>query len=169
MSDFSNHDREQLARFAQYGLTLGEIGDEMGRTADQVRHALRRLGMRAVYDNEKTLRERVGGMKPLDAVEFLLGCVENLSPGLCGQGHATDDWHLDLTPTQRRILICLHDAAGAVLSKDALLSSVYFDRPGDLPGVKILDVLVCKMRPCIPESRGRIETVWGQGLRWVSA
>jgi DNA-binding response OmpR family regulator len=163
------YDREQLSSFVESGLTLGEIGDEMGKTAHEIRNALRRRGMRAVHANEKTLRQKVEGMKPVEAVEFLLACVENLSSGLCGREHETDSWMLPLTPMQRRVLICLYDAGGAVVTKDALMSALYFDRPGDVPEIKIVDVMICKIRPKIPANRGRVETIYGLGVRWVSA
>jgi hypothetical protein len=160
----------QIAYLVDSGLTLSEMGEEVNRTAEQVRHALNRRGLKAVRENEKRLRQRVEGMRPTEAVEFLLMCVENLSPYLCGaENHAVDSWGITMTPLERRLLICIHDGLGGIVSRDLLMSAMYFDRIGDIPESKILDVLLCRLRPRIPAERGYIETVWGVGWRWVPA
>ena len=50
-----------------------------------------------------------------------------------------------------------------VLSKESILSTVYNDRPNDVPDIKIVDVFVCRIRPKLEPYGIKIETVWGHG------
>ncbi len=160
------HNSAQLAAMAADGMSLSEIADEVGSTARAIRVALRRRGLRAVHETEQTLRAKVQTMRPHEAVEYLLGCLQQLAPALCGEAaHPIDAWGLHLQPRERRLLIALHDARGAMLSRDQAMAAVYFDAKGDLPGEKILDVFVCRIRAKLPAERARIITTWGQGWR----
>ncbi len=72
---------------------------------------------------------------------------------------------LGLTAQEARFLLILKDANGRTLSKEALLRRLYADRGDGYPEENIIGVLTCKTRKKI--TGGRIETVWGQGIRWV--
>lgn len=67
----------------------------------------------------------------------------------------------DLTSKEADILVLLSD--GRAHSKDGTLSVVYSDRTDDLPGVKIVDVWVCKIRQKLAGTAIVIETRWGLG------
>ena len=110
-------------------------------------------------------RNAVQDMKPIDAVEYLLGIVEGGTWVTDGVHHDIDEWGVDLTGTMRRILIALYDK-GSLVSHGALYDAVYFDRADadDLPDLKIITVYISKMRPRLPKHVS-IETVWGRGFR----
>lgn len=66
-----------------------------------------------------------------------------------------------LTPTERAIAKVLFDRGGRVVRKDGVHQALYALRPGDAPDLKIIDVLVCKMRPKL--KAWEIVTAWGEG------
>ncbi|BCH63023.1 hypothetical protein RvVAT039_02390 [Agrobacterium vitis] len=74
---------------------------------------------------------------------------------------------LNLTPKERALLSALAAKKGAVVSKEALLHLTY-GSSDDAPDVKILDVMICKIRPKLPLSV-RIETRFGQGYVLIGA
>lgn len=74
---------------------------------------------------------------------------------------------LRLTPAEKGLLSILMDRAGRVISKEALVTLLYAHQPDDPPDEKIIDVYVCKIRPKIEGRDCRIETVWGEGFRFV--
>jgi two-component system cell cycle response regulator CtrA len=65
-----------------------------------------------------------------------------------------------LTNGTFRVLQLLMLRKGMILTKENILSALYNDH--DEPGVKIVDVLICKLRKALPP--GTIETVWGRGF-----
>lgn len=56
---------------------------------------------------------------------------------------------------------------GAVATKEQILTAIY-GVADDMPEIKIVDVFVCKMRKKLPAGE-EVQTVWGQGYRWVMA
>ena len=71
---------------------------------------------------------------------------------------------LHLTPKECGILELLSARKGTVLSKEMLLSHLYGGTTE--PGMKIVDVFVCKLRKKLAQATGgehHIETVWGRG------
>jgi DNA-binding response OmpR family regulator len=155
---------EDVVALAREGLTLSEIAEEVWSTSNAVRARLRRKGLRAVPENEQMLRHRVQQMPPTAAVEFLLLCVENLAPVLCGAArHPVHDLPVHLPRMQRRIFVALHDTKG-LATREMLLSAMYFDyRSADVPGDKIVDVQLSHLRAKLVGTRYRINTHWGQG------
>lgn len=76
-----------------------------------------------------------------------------------------------LTKCHARLVGALRARLGQTVSKDALMYAIYFDRGGEEPEPKILDIFICKLRKIItPETTGHeIQTVWGAGFRLVKA
>jgi two-component system cell cycle response regulator CtrA len=93
----------------------------------------------------------------------LPGCVLRPSTGeLIG-----DAARIHLTSQEALLLATLASRPGAVLSKAMCMLALYNGR--DEPGLKIIDVFVCKLRKKIAAATGGldvIETVWGQGFRF---
>lgn len=52
-------------------------------------------------------------------------------------------------------------------SQEQLLDALYWDRPNEVPELKIIDVFVCKLRKKIKPLGLQIQTIWGQGYRFV--
>jgi two-component system cell cycle response regulator CtrA len=51
-------------------------------------------------------------------------------------------------------------------SKEALLASIYYDsQECDIPEIKIIDVIICKLRKKIKHLGIEIETFWNKGYR----
>lgn len=69
---------------------------------------------------------------------------------------------LGLTPHEARIFLSL--LKRDVCSKEQLLNAAYdLLHDGDLPGIKIIDVFICKIRKKLKPHGISISTIWGQG------
>lgn len=53
----------------------------------------------------------------------------------------------------------------AMASKDAIYDEVFMEANGDGPDMKIVDVIICKIRPLLADVGLVIETMWGKGYR----
>lgn len=153
-----------VPELAAEGLTLREISRETGLDYDAVRHRLRRAGTRAPAEGALTVRQKVQGMRPLDAVEYLLDCLEQIE--ICEMDtRLPDPTGLGLTLRQRRLFAALCLVPCRSVSKSALYRAVYFDlHPGDEPpGEKIIDVFICQVRAKLRPEIGNIFTDRGFG------
>lgn len=76
-----------------------------------------------------------------------------------------------LTTRARTIAGYLHLNFGKPRSKEQILDAMYYDRPNDIPEIKIIDVFISKLRWKLREGNSpyAIETVWGFGYRMVDA
>lgn len=159
------YDRE-LAVLVEDGLTIREISEALNVSYDSARNAIRRRGLKAAPETQNNYRTAIQDMKALDAVEYLLDCIEVLQ-GTREQETPTDRWGFHVTEKQSRILALLEDRAPNVVSKAALYDAMYFDliNYGDRDP-KMVDVQICKMRKIIPPEYGEIKTVWGKGF-WL--
>jgi two-component system cell cycle response regulator CtrA len=76
-----------------------------------------------------------------------------------------------LTHKELSTLIVLAEAPGRVLSKESILTGIYFEGVDDEPDIKIIDVFICKLRKKLteihPDAEGFVETVWGRGYMLV--
>jgi hypothetical protein len=105
------------------------------------------------------IRGRAPGVAGLtDQISVL--CRAALAPPMPGpwDGHG-------LTRLETRLMRCLYEHRDRIVAKSAAMDALYFDRPHEEPGIKIVDILVCKIRRKIAGSDYAIETVWGQGYR----
>lgn len=66
-----------------------------------------------------------------------------------------------LTAHEAKVLGLLSKVTMA--TKEMIMSTLYFDRPNDMPEIKIVDVFICKMRRKLEPFEISIETVWGRG------
>lgn len=150
------YDQPEFEECVRRGDTWTEIAKRYGVADSAVRTAAKRRG---IAKGVKTLRTSVEEMKPLDAVEMLLGIIEAWDE----DGHPVDA--LNLSPLQRRIAVALHDAAPHLVTRDRIWAILYGDRiaSDDYPGEKTVDVHVCLARKRL--GRGYIENVWGRGWR----
>ena len=114
-------------------------------------------------------RSHIQSMESTDAIEYLLGVVEQLQD-IKAEKLVDAGWEIPLTRTERRIVTALINRIGT-LSKDALYSAAYFDthNADDLPCIKVIDVFVCSARKKIPAAIGKIKTVWGEGYSFQAA
>lgn len=166
----TGYDTADLRAFVQSGATLGDIAAETGSSKKAVRQALRWRGLRATREGHQRLRARVQAMRQSDAVEYLLACLELLAGPLCADhAHPVDGWGIHLTRGERRVMICLHDAAGGVRPAETLLDALTFDLTGDHPTRRVVRDYVWRIRRKLPSAIGRIETVQGQGYRFHRA
>lgn len=105
-------------------------------------------------------RKQVDGMEPAEAVEYLLWCVEELSPSESAVPIA------GLTVRENRLVHALKRAGRNGVAKEALFSAVYFDQL-DQPHGRIIDQWVCRVRGKLgPDC---ITTIWGWGYRWAGS
>jgi two-component system cell cycle response regulator CtrA len=83
---------------------------------------------------------------------------------LDGRTVSVGDQPLHLTAKEYGILELLSLRKGTTLTKDMILNHLYGGM--DEPGLKIIDVFVCKLRKKLAQATGGenyIETVWGRG------
>lgn len=72
-----------------------------------------------------------------------------------------------LTRKQFSVAQYLINTYPRVSKKDSLYDHVFVDAAGSGPGAKIVDVMICNIRPILAEVGLVIETVWGIGYRLV--
>ncbi len=74
-----------------------------------------------------------------------------------------------MSPSEARVMSSLFARPGRLMTKDKIMDSLYYDRPGDEPdsGTKIVDVFICKLRERLKGTKFRIETIHWQGYKGV--
>ncbi|KPL55552.1 hypothetical protein ABB55_27705 [Prosthecomicrobium hirschii] len=72
-----------------------------------------------------------------------------------------------VTRMEAAVLSALSAVRPGVLTKEAFYDRLYGDRADGGPGTKVLDVMVCKLRPKLTAIGLRIETHWGRGYALV--
>lgn len=70
---------------------------------------------------------------------------------------------IKFTASEARIIARLAQGNGDLVTKQQLMDALYFDRPGDEPCLKIVDVFICKTRKKMGAAAFHIETIFGQG------
>lgn len=70
-----------------------------------------------------------------------------------------------LTRMEHKTFNLLLARKNKTVSCDAIMSAMYSDQPEDEPGIKIVQVRMCKMREKLRNSGIIIETIWGVGYR----
>lgn len=74
-----------------------------------------------------------------------------------------------LTRQQFKVAKFLIDRFPLMATKESLYDNVFLDAHGDGPDMKIVDVIICKIRPRLADVGLVIETAWGQGYKIVKA
>lgn len=96
--------------------------------------------------------------KQVDDLEFQ---VENLTSALEKHGKP---YLAGLTATEEKIAQLLRERAPSPVAKAAIFDLLYaFRHDDEVPKIKIVDVLVCKIRPKLEAFGIKIETAWGRG------
>lgn len=156
-----------IRRAQQEGMTIAEAAQELGISYDAARNRAYRANVKLAVQREVSFEQKALEMKPVDAVNYLLGVVHSLLMVHPDQPR----FAFDLTPMQERLLAALDDHRGMVVSKESLFEAIYFDRiEDDRPeSMKIVDVQVSKIRKLLPDGFGSIDCVWGVGYRLKDA
>lgn len=112
-----------------------------------------------------TIRQRAEDMPPTKAVDYLLGCLEDLADAWMGGHHPVDD-HIPGLPTiSRRVAIRLWDNAGRIVTVEQLQATVNFGQDWNRPAsVTTVRTHVHRLRARLP-THVTIETVYGAGYR----
>jgi len=97
--------------------------------------------------------------QPVEGAKFLADPIT----GMVTNGFVS----VSLTPQEIRLARHLFDAFPGMSTKERIHEQVILDIHGQGPGPKIIDVLVCKIRPKLSRIGVAIETVWGRGYRVV--
>jgi len=79
------------------------------------------------------------------------------------------DKTIKLTRRQFKLAKYLLDCFPLVATKDGIYDNVYMDMHGEGPNMKIMDVVICHIRPALAEVGLVIETIWGKGYKIVEA
>lgn len=104
--------------------------------------------------------------------DYLRDCTEQLSTltmayGEVGLGPMFDA--ANFTPNEARILTLLNSRPGRTFSREAIMNAMYFDKRGDQPAIKIIDVYIFRIRRKLRDAKvpRAIECMWGMGYRLV--
>lgn len=164
----SVHSLKPLERIAST-MTLAQAAEELELSKNAVRSMMERRGLRCRSESQQTARDYVQDMQPLDAIDYLIGVIEALTSADSDESHPVYD--LPLTRSERRLVKLLMDRPNQPVRKKVIYDCIYHDRPDydELPLQKIIDVFVSKIRKKLPPEHGQIETIWGEGYRWVPA
>lgn len=72
-----------------------------------------------------------------------------------------------LTPRQFAVAKVLIDAFPRMVTKEELYDRVFLYPNGEGPEIKIVDVMICKIRPPLAEIGLVVDTIWGRGYRLI--
>ena len=156
--------RSKYDNFRDTDMTLGEIAEELGVSKEAARNGFRRAGIKPNKEMLQTIIQRASGMKPTEAVHYLIEMVQIIDSVYFGDDrHPVDDLPIKFTPAQRDIMILLLDNAGKMVSKDRIHSVLLLRRENTM--IRTVDAHICKLRKKIPEEMGMIENIYGYGFR----
>ena len=162
--DYTPEEAATIEQMCAERLTPAEIGAQLERSGEAIRHYLNRRGMSAGGPKDRSaVRRNVENMRPLEAVEYLLSILEDeVPPGPPPNPLASVN--VDLTITERRVLLMLIERAPGIVTSAAVMRHLYLGRSIDEePDRKIVGVFVCKLRRKTKRLPFRIITHWGQG------
>jgi hypothetical protein len=150
------------------GLTLFEAAKRFDTTVEAIRGVLARRGLGGKQVREPKLtdhRRIVQDMKPLDAVEYLLGVIEEYVPE-----KYTPEPEVPFEgggPSVRRSFRFMLKHEGKDVTKKALYDALYWDilTTREMPQPKIVDVWICKLRAKLKGTEYSIKTIHGEGFR----
>jgi hypothetical protein len=162
---------EMLPHYIREGLTAAQIAEELDTTQHNVRllsykHGLKiPNGKHPVY----SVRELAKDMKPLDAVEYLLGVIEQLEEIKFVAPVERNAWGVHWRPQEARVLGALMATPNNMVSHESLYNALTYDRvdADELPHTNLLKVIVSHIRRKLPEEKGTVVLIWGQGYKWV--
>jgi hypothetical protein len=182
------NNRAKMAVLARAGATQTQAAEELGTSRASVARMERATGVTFRRDNytglrsdlsdvvyedavlidPEDLRQRAYDMKPLDAVNYLIGILEGLTHRLPDM--TLKPWPgMRLSKVEARLLHHLDIRGGRVCTREAIMTALYHSEPGDWPDIKIVDMFVCKLRKKLVQTPFTIETVWGVGYRLLGA
>lgn len=72
------------------------------------------------------------------------------------------------TKQQFMLAQALIDSYPMMITKERIYDAVFADHSGQGPEIKIVDVLICKIRPHMAKVGLIISTVWGQGYKLIA-
>lgn len=169
---------KNLERLAAKGYRMSDVADLAGASVRAIRAAKDRRDIEFVQARSADFRSLILDMKPLEAVEYLLGAVEILQTlGLhekCFE-QPLACFGIEMTQkTLRRAMRVLAAAAPRYVTKETILDAIYFDLPPGEDGRsdQNVNVTIVKLRKLIrksPHEIGEIENVWGIGYRFIPA
>lgn len=79
------------------------------------------------------------------------------------------DKTVKLSRQQFNVAKYLIDCFPRMATKEAIYDAVFMDPSGEGPEMKIIDVVICKIRPAMADVGLVVETVWGKGYKLVEA
>jgi len=167
---YRDEETTKMIDFAIEGMSLEEISERFDVSKDAVRFRLRRRGVRVLCDYQKTIIRRAEDMRPTDARDYLLHCVELFAHAYTQPGHHAVDTLPHMTPSIRAVLMCLVDHRDKLVSRERLHSVVLAVSPSGESEPKIVDVYVCHLRNFLRSLNydfGFIRNTHGQGFTFV--
>lgn len=166
----SRHDPELIRQGIAEGRKVTEIAEDLGVSRASVYRAADKADLpvrRGRVSYRGSMRNAVQGMKPMDALEHVLGAYEDLS-GQIDQPPA-DVGGVYLTPDQSLIFALMVRHLGSLITHDAMLSVLDLCQDREVQKPKnVLAVQISQMRAKLA-GQYDIKTVWGRGYMMEAA
>jgi DNA-binding response OmpR family regulator len=126
--------------------------------------------MQTAHDQVEDLLEKMRVRARHPEVDRLSAQVSLLCRGYMEPVMADPLPGVRLTPNEGKLFALLKARLGQAVARGALLDAASFHHGWDRePGIKIVDVYICRLRRKLAGSQYTIETVWGRGYRLVDA
>jgi DNA-binding response OmpR family regulator len=150
-------------------MTRKEIAEKLGLNYSTLRGQLRRANADPVKELNLSIEEKARRMDPDDAVDYLLFVIQCLNDAMANGAYhpGVDGLGLKLTSVARRILICLWDADGDIMSRKELHSASIVGHVDVTSETRSIDTQLVQIRKSISGTRYRIENVRAVGWRLV--
>lgn len=110
-----------LHRMAKEGKTASEAARDLRMTRQAVQDHAKRRGVDFMPQYHRTLRDKAEAMPLEEARDFLLMALDDICAAMASNApHPVDGWGVHLTPTQRRIAVCLYEHEGTRRTADQI-------------------------------------------------
>lgn len=146
-------------------LSPTELAKEVGCDRCTAANAAKNLGVRLRNGQRRRsgiseIRHVASGMKPVDAVEFLLGIIQDQNPPEAGLWPG-----IDLSPGERAVFAVIWAKGGKIATRRAIEVALFPD-PDSTPvsAAKILDITIFRLRKKIAGTGAHIRTMRGEGF-----
>ena len=161
-------DATETLALSNDGARIAEAAREIGVSRASLYRAMHRHGVQFEGGDMSDIRRRVQFMKPVDAVELLLGILEECigeAQGVNGEiGRFPGDL---LTRRQKQVFAAIYGFSPKVAPRSRIMWMIWGgDGFDNMPTSTALDMLVGQIRRRLQHLTGfEIETVTGEGFR----
>lgn len=154
-----------IAGYAAQGLCIDQIAEEIGISKQAVWQRAYRAGVRITHKDDVSLRTKAEGMKPAEAIDFLLGVIEAMQEGFSPLPISHQVVLNSLTRSEKRLFERLFQSQGAVVPHEILYNRLYCDRVSadEFPTEASVRIVMGRLRRKLRDTPWKITSVFGVG------